>query len=264
MNLSLSLTNNMSLTGAAAVEFPLSLSPAAWYDPSDTSTLWKDTAGTDPVTTDGDAVARIDDKSGNDNHLIQATAANRPLYKTSGGLHWLLFDGTDGLVSSAAATLTDGSGQWSSYAAAHSTSDASDQYLLVSDDGAAANLARFININFNVARAVTWNTGETAFADNGGVVVLNSDMVVSAVCSTTAIESKIDGVSGFGGFFAGSTAVTGTLKSQTGKVCMGHADGGSQDFSGRVHGAIIVPDALGASDQSALLTYMAALQGRVL
>lgn len=67
----------------------------AWYDPSDLSTLWKDTAGTDPVTADGDAVARIDDKSGNGNNATQTTAANRPLYKTSDGLHWLQFDGVD-------------------------------------------------------------------------------------------------------------------------------------------------------------------------
>lgn len=67
----------------------------AWYDPSDLSTLWKDTAGTIPVTSDGDLVARIDDKSGNENHLTQPTSGMRPLYKTNGTLHWLLFDGTD-------------------------------------------------------------------------------------------------------------------------------------------------------------------------
>lgn len=84
----------LALTYTAAFS-PLSLSPDAWYDPSDLSTLWKDTAGTTPVTTDGDAVARVDDKSGNGYHLLQGTAGNRPLYKTSGGLHWLEFDGVD-------------------------------------------------------------------------------------------------------------------------------------------------------------------------
>ena len=78
----------------------------AWYDPSDLATLWKDTAGTDPVTADGDAVARIDDKSGNGNHLTQATAAARPLYKTAGGLHWLDFDGTDDRLATGAFTIT--------------------------------------------------------------------------------------------------------------------------------------------------------------
>lgn len=67
----------------------------AWYDPSDLSTLWKDTAGTTPVTSDGDAVARIDDKSGNGYHLIQPTLANRPIYKTDGSYHWLSFSGSE-------------------------------------------------------------------------------------------------------------------------------------------------------------------------
>lgn len=70
-----------------------------WYDPSDLSTLWQDTAGTTAVTTDGQTVARIDDKSGNGNHLTQATASARPTYRTSGGLHWLDFDGGDNLTS---------------------------------------------------------------------------------------------------------------------------------------------------------------------
>lgn len=64
----------------------------AWYDPSDLSTMWQDTAGTTPVTADGQAVARIDDKSGNGNHLTQATSAFRPAYKTDGTIRWLLFD----------------------------------------------------------------------------------------------------------------------------------------------------------------------------
>jgi hypothetical protein len=64
-------------------------------DASDISTLWKDTAGTVPVTADSDVVARIDDLSGNGIHLSNLTAARRPLYRTSGGLHWLEFDSTD-------------------------------------------------------------------------------------------------------------------------------------------------------------------------
>ena len=72
---------------------PLSLSPFAWYDPSDLSTLFQLSNGTTAVTADGDPVGYMADKSGNGRHLIQATADSRPAYKTSGGLHWLLCDG---------------------------------------------------------------------------------------------------------------------------------------------------------------------------
>jgi hypothetical protein len=52
----------------------------AWYDPSDITTLFQDTAGTTPVTATGQSVARINDKSGRGNHATQATLANRPIY----------------------------------------------------------------------------------------------------------------------------------------------------------------------------------------
>lgn len=52
-----------------------------WYDPSDLSTLFQDAAGTTPVTTDGDPVGRMEDKSGNGNHATQSVAASRPVYQ---------------------------------------------------------------------------------------------------------------------------------------------------------------------------------------
>lgn len=77
---------------------PLYISPAqiftgavdgVWYDPSDLSTLFQDDAGTIPVTADGDPVGLMLDKSGNGFHASQATAGNRPVYKTDGVTHWL-------------------------------------------------------------------------------------------------------------------------------------------------------------------------------
>ncbi len=51
-----------------------------WYDPSDIATLFQDSAGTTPVTAVEQPVGRMLDKSGNLNHLLQATAAARPVY----------------------------------------------------------------------------------------------------------------------------------------------------------------------------------------
>ena len=76
----------LSLTGRlrSSVFSPASLfrasEPGVWYDPSDLTTLFQDTAGTTPVTTPGQTVARINDKSGRGNHATQATAASRPTY----------------------------------------------------------------------------------------------------------------------------------------------------------------------------------------
>ena len=61
---------------------PLSLfaasEPGFWFDPSDLSTLFQDTAGTVPVTVAGQSVARINDKSGRGNHATQSTSLSRP------------------------------------------------------------------------------------------------------------------------------------------------------------------------------------------
>ena len=52
-----------------------------WYDLSDKSTLFQDVAGTIPVTTDGDPVGTVLDKSDNNNHATQTVSAARPVYK---------------------------------------------------------------------------------------------------------------------------------------------------------------------------------------
>ena len=51
----------------------------AWYDPSDMSTLFQDSAGTVPVTAVEQPVGRMLDKSGRGNHATQATTTKRPV-----------------------------------------------------------------------------------------------------------------------------------------------------------------------------------------
>lgn len=78
---------------------PLALSPFAWYDPSDISTLFQDDLGTIPVTASGQSVGMLLDKSGNGNHLIQATSSLRPIWYNSSGLSWIAGDGIDDAMS---------------------------------------------------------------------------------------------------------------------------------------------------------------------
>lgn len=87
-----------------------------WYDPSDLTAQFQDSAGTTPVTADGQSVGLVLDKwqwGGKStaqmlalygtsdplalpgNHLIQPVEASKPKYKTAGGLHWWLFDGSN-------------------------------------------------------------------------------------------------------------------------------------------------------------------------
>ena len=68
---------------------------SAWYDPSDLTTLFQDVAMTVPVTAAGQSVAAMRDKSGQGRHLTQPTVGKRPIFRTSGTVHWLETDGVD-------------------------------------------------------------------------------------------------------------------------------------------------------------------------
>jgi hypothetical protein len=48
------------------------------------------------------------DKSGNNNDWVQTTGTLKPVYKTSGGLRWLKYDGLDDFLSVASISLTSG------------------------------------------------------------------------------------------------------------------------------------------------------------
>jgi hypothetical protein len=67
-----------------------------WLDASDAGSLFNATSGGSLVAADG-AVARWEDRSGNNRHFTQATSGKRPIRKTNqqNGLDALLFDGSN-------------------------------------------------------------------------------------------------------------------------------------------------------------------------
>jgi len=78
--------NQLFLAGAQGV----------WYDPSDLSTLFQDSAGTTPVTAVEQPVGLMLDKSGNGNHAFQAAVIDRPILRQdAGGRYYLAANGTN-------------------------------------------------------------------------------------------------------------------------------------------------------------------------
>ena len=67
------------------------------YEPNDLTTLYQDAAGTIPVTTAGQPVGLMKDKSGRNNHAFQTVSASRPILQRNAttGAYYLAFDGAD-------------------------------------------------------------------------------------------------------------------------------------------------------------------------
>lgn len=79
-----------------------------WYDASYLPSLFQDTGGASPVTTDAQTVALWHDISGNNHHLTQSTLSNRPVYKATlqNNLSGLQLDGTKLIDSADSLTQT--------------------------------------------------------------------------------------------------------------------------------------------------------------
>lgn len=79
--------------------FSLSPSKGVAYNFQDLGTLWQDINGTIPVTSVDQLIARVDDISGNVNHIIQADISKRPQLKRDNIGYYLWFDGTKTMYS---------------------------------------------------------------------------------------------------------------------------------------------------------------------
>lgn len=226
-----------------------------WYDPSDLSTLWQDTAGTTPVTADGQAVARIDDKSGNGNHLTQATAANRPLYKTSGGLHWLEFDRANDFLQGSAISFSN----WEFSAAFRP--NLVTTYLAVFSQRNVSNSRGIILYAGNSSLLQHWSGNNTASFDTTtvGTLVNNSDYVGEGYFDGTTKSTALNG-----GTPVTATSISFTNATTNFRLGAGANEGAASFFFGiRIYGLVIV-DAAKASDRADLRTWMGAKAGLVL
>lgn len=77
-----------------------SLGLATWWDPSDLSTMWQDSAGTTPAEVDQPVGRMVDKLRG---LVVTATGGARPYLRASGQWFWLEFDGLDDVLTGVAA-----------------------------------------------------------------------------------------------------------------------------------------------------------------
>jgi hypothetical protein len=251
-------------------QIPLSIDPSelfllgeagAWYDPSDLSTLWQDTAGTVPAIV-GDPVGRIDDKSGNALHMTQATAAARPtLRQDAGGGYYLERDGGDDYMATASSVTLEAT--WTlayagQFAAGVGTS--SSAYATI-----ALNTTNYHLIGFRqdvgAARAVvradsTSDALRTASGTNGLLPAATNGVVFSYLSATEV------GVAANGDTYA--TTALGTPPVGPVAACslrLGTQGGAALIIASRCYGLIAVKRALTASERAGLRAYYVGKMG---
>lgn len=150
-----------------------------WYDPSDTTTLFQDSAGTTPVTASGQPVGLMLDKSGRGNHATQPTAASRPIYRDVGGLRYLECDGVDDGMVTGNIDFT-GTDKVSVFAGVRKLSDAARAMLLeLSAAGSAGSFA----INAPVSTGSGFSFVSTGSAPAAIATLATAPSPISAVLS---------------------------------------------------------------------------------
>lgn len=226
---------------------PLSLFAASevgvWYDPSDLTTMFQDSAGTTPVTADGQPVGKILDKSGRGNHASQATAASRPLYKTDGTYHWLQFDGVDDSLITAAINFTS-TDKASLFAGVRKvgTSTGVISELSASADTEVGSFVFYGNdTEYGVYSGGTNGTnGKRVFTFTSPITnVVTFEMDRSIAGSGTGVKTyRVNGaVPSFGG--VGSTALAAGGNFGTWPIYIGQRGGSAYSFNGNIYSLIV-------------------------
>lgn len=225
--LELSLSLSMTGRGRGGTSFsPVSLFASGeegfFYDASDMSSVFSDSAGTTPASVAG-PVGKLLDLSGNANHLTQATAANQPTLQTG----YLDFDGTsDRMTGTLSAAVAQPNTMFLAYKADDTTNiGAGDPDILDVGDGANGRrqLIGFRGGNL-IIYAISGLVGSTAENTTAAHIAL-------ATFNGASSSVERDGVAAGSGNAGPSSAILGDI------IALGSFAGGGELFSGRIFAA---------------------------
>lgn len=219
-----------------------------WLDADDISTLFTDSAGTIPVTSDGDVVGKWDDKSGNGNHVIQATTAKKPLYKTSiqNSLPIVRTDGVDDVLEDT--TFPDFDDIISVFVAVTVQDKINSHIVRLNTDAQAQIVGLFVDSTtpfFFRAAAGGGNVDITEAVSEPFTVI------ASYVFSTSSAEGFFDQVS------VGSAANPGTFNSAIGRLAVGASNSsGDLGLQGDLMEIIVYNATLSSADRILVENYL--------
>jgi len=198
------------------------------------------------------------------NHAVQATAAKRPTYQTSAGLHWLAFDGTDDSMATAAIDFT-GTDKVSVFAGVRKLSDAATGVIAEISADAITNdgtFSIFHSSSSTINGAGFFSKGtalSSALATAGFVPPKNAILTGLGNISGDSSIIRIDGVQR-----AASFADQGPGNYGNYVLNIGARGGTSLFFNGLFYGLVMPGKLASAAEIASTEAYMSAKTGVVL
>lgn len=216
----------------------LAAEKGAWWDPSDFSTMFQDTAATVPVTATGQTVARINDKSGNAKHLLQATAGSRPTLQQDGaGKYYLDFDGIADFMSVANFDLSTTDAATAIAGVRKSTDAAMGVIFELSASSTFTNGTIAMFSALSAGANFGFRHKGTAGADS--TTSGNPAPMLAVVAGTGKIATDLNQCRVNGGLAARNTLDQGTGNLRNDTLYVGMRGGSTLPFAGRLYGLII-------------------------
>jgi len=214
--------------------------------------LFKDAAGTTPVTADGDPVGKMLDQSPNSINASQSVSAERPVYTLANGLDFLLFDEVDDRMLFPFIAGDADNFVFSIAVTPEVAIDSNPRYFgLV---GTGINLqCGYINdsgIIFTRVANTTYNTGSE--------VVLGNTYVISHIVQNGIPSIRINAVNK--NFSAGGDPTANSFFSNTGVLGAGY-ESTSNKLQGKIHAALFRYGSITESQLSDIDTYFASVAG---
>lgn len=229
--------------GASWTPMSPTIPARAYWDVSDISTLFQDTAGTVPVTTDGQTVKRINDKSGN----------GIPLFAQN-NVGWVYHAGAKPYVTINGATenfktanfvpvWADANGQVSAGAAINFSSTANAQNLIAGVN----TYGNILAYHAGLVNCQTFYSSGGAVGENGPAVSSGVGVALTSIIKTTSLEAFLNGTGD------GATTVSGTLVTGGDKIGIG-----GFSCAGSLSALAIFPTALGSTDHASFVAWLQA------
>jgi hypothetical protein len=219
--------------------------PGVVYDLADASSLFQDSAATQPVTTAGQLIGRVNDKSGRGNHATQGTTASKLVWQTTYGQ----CDGVDDWLQTGSIDFT-GTDKVTVIAGIRKESDAAIGAVFELSTNSGGNSGTFALFAPNGA----------GVAGYGGRVRGTAEAfpaVSSVAAPNTAVVSLLGDIAGDVSTIRYNGASAQTLNTDLGtgnfgnySLYIGRRAGSSLPFNGRIYRLIVIGRALTASELS--------------